>query len=102
MCAWSRIRCTTYSSYWRCQALSASVLGKIRGLLQEAGLGLEHVARVTAFLADPSPLGAVNEVYREFFTAPYPSRSAVGAALPKPGFLVEIEALAVRPSQPED
>ena len=38
----------------------------------------------------------MNEVYGEFFPAPYPARAAFeAAALPK-GALVEIEVIAVR------
>lgn len=40
---------------------------------------------------------AMNEVYAEYFTEPYPARAAFQVAkLPK-GALVEIEAVAVQP-----
>jgi 2-iminobutanoate/2-iminopropanoate deaminase len=72
------------------------VLQKILKLLGEVGLGLENVAKVTVFLKDIAHVAAMNSVYREFFTEPFPSRSAIGAQLAKPAFLVEIEATAVR------
>lgn len=74
------------------------VLQKISNLLGEAGLGLRNVAKVTVFVQNTSDVAGVNSVYREFFTDPFPSRSAVGVQLPKPEFLVEIEAIAVRPT----
>jgi 2-iminobutanoate/2-iminopropanoate deaminase len=39
----------------------------------------------------------MNEIYAQFFTEPYPARSAVAVKdLPK-GALVEVEVLAVKP-----
>lgn len=64
-------------------------------ILREAGLGLENVVKTTVFLADMGDFAAMNEVYSEFFSAPFPARSAVAVkALPK-GALVEIECIAV-------
>lgn len=65
-------------------------------ILGEAGLGLGNVVKTTVFLADMGDFAAMNEVYSEFFSAPYPARSAVAVKnLPK-GALVEIECIAVR------
>lgn len=71
-------------------------LTNIRSILAEAGLSMQNVAKVTVLLSDISDFAAVNEVYAEFFQAPYPARSAFAvAALPK-GAPIEIEAIAVR------
>ena len=65
-------------------------------ILAEAGLGLANVVKTTVFLADMGDFAAMNEVYAEFFAAPYPARSAVAVkTLPK-GALVEIECIAAR------
>lgn len=65
-------------------------------ILREAGLGLANVVKTTVFLADMGDFAAMNEVYSEFFSAPFPARSAVAVkALPK-GALVEIECIAVK------
>ena len=65
-------------------------------ILQEAGLDLSHVVKTTVFLADMADFGAMNEVYAQFFSAPFPARSAVAVkTLPK-GALVEIECIATR------
>ena len=71
-------------------------LTNIRSILAEAGLTMQNVAKVTVLLSDISDFAAVNEVYAEFFQAPYPARSAFAvAALPK-GAPIEIEAIAAR------
>lgn len=71
-------------------------LSNIKGILAEAGLSMQNVAKVTVLLNDINDFAAVNEVYAEFFTPPYPARSAFAvAALPK-GAPIEIEAIAVR------
>lgn len=67
-----------------------------KAILKEAGLSVDNVVKTTVFLADMSLFGAMNEVYAEEFTAPFPARSAVAVKeLPK-GALVEIEVIAVR------
>lgn len=78
------------------QAEARQSLTNIKNILTEAGLTMQNVVKVTVLLADISNFAAVNEVYAEFFQAPYPARSAFAvAALPK-GANVEIEAIAVR------
>ena len=67
-----------------------------RVILAEAGLGMENVVKTTVMLADMADFAEMNAVYAEFFTAPFPARSAFAVkALPK-GARVEIECLAVR------
>ena len=67
-----------------------------QSILQQAGLDLKNVVKTTVLLADIADFGAMNEVYAEFFSQPYPARSAFAVkALPK-GALVEIECIAAR------
>lgn len=67
-----------------------------QAILKEAGLELSQVVKTTVFLADMGDFGAMNEVYGQFFTQPFPARSAVAVkTLPK-GALVEIECIASR------
>ena len=71
-------------------------LANARAILEAAGLGLGNVVKTTVFLADMGDFAAMNEVYAEFFTAPFPARSAVAVkTLPK-GAMVEIECIAAR------
>jgi 2-iminobutanoate/2-iminopropanoate deaminase len=51
--------------------------------------------KVNAYLVDLGDFAGYNEVYKEFFSEPYPARTSVQAGLP-PGVLVEIEAVARR------
>ena len=76
--------------------LTRQSLANIRAILAEAGLGMENVVKTTVMLADMADFAEMNTVYAEFFTAPFPARSAFAVkALPK-GARVEIECLAVR------
>ena len=78
------------------QAEARQSLTNSKNILAEAGLGMDNVVKVTVLLADINHFSAVNEVYAEFFHAPYPARSAFAvAALPK-GANIEIEAIASR------
>jgi 2-iminobutanoate/2-iminopropanoate deaminase len=71
-------------------------LTNAKAILEEAGLGLQNVVKTTVFLADMGDFAAMNEVYSQFFAAPFPARSAVAVkTLPK-GALVEIECIAAR------
>ena len=67
-----------------------------QAILKEAGADLANVVKTTVLLADIADFGAMNEVYAEFFSAPYPGRSAFAVRdLPK-GALVEIEMIAAK------
>ena len=66
----------------------------VKAILEEAGLTLGNVVKTTVFMADMNDFADMNAVYAEFFTEPYPARSAVAVkTLPK-GALVEIEVVA--------
>lgn len=74
--------------------LTRQSLTNMQAILAEAGLSMAHVVKTTVFLAEMSDFAAMNEVYAEFFQAPFPARSAVAVkTLPK-GALVEIECIA--------
>ena len=65
-----------------------------QAILRSAGLDLDRVVKTTVLLADIADFGAMNEVYSQFFSEPFPARSAFAVkALPK-GALVEIEMIA--------
>ena len=72
------------------------VLRNITEVLAEAGTDLSHVVKTTVFLSDMANFASMNEVYAEYFSRPFPARSAVAVReLPK-GSLVEIEVLVVK------
>ena len=70
------------------------VLRNITALLEAGGLSLNHVVRTTVFLADMNDFGAMNEVYRSFFSEPYPARSTVQAARLPRDARIEIDVIA--------
>ena len=71
-------------------------LTNAKAILEAAGLGLANVVKTTVFLADMGDFAAMNEVYAEFFSEPFPARSAVAVKkLPK-NALVEVECIAAK------
>ena len=71
-------------------------LTNISNILAAAGASMADVVKTTVLLNDIADFAAMNEVYAEFFTEPYPARAAFQAAgIPK-GALVEIECVAVK------
>ncbi|MCI6822162.1 MAG: RidA family protein [Bacteroidales bacterium] len=74
--------------------LTRQSLTNMKAILEEAGTSMANVVKTTVFLADMNDFAAMNEVYAEFFAAPFPARSAVAVkTLPKVA-LVEIECIA--------
>lgn len=76
------------------RAQTRRVLENVKLILEAQGLGFAHVVKTTVFLTNLAEFQGMNEVYAEFFAAPYPARSTVQvAALPR-GAAVEIEVTA--------
>ena len=69
-------------------------LQNVKAILEAAGTSLNNVVKTSVFLADMNDFAAMNTVYAQYFTEPYPARSAVAVkTLPK-NALVEIEVMA--------
>jgi len=63
--------------------------------LKAAGGTLEDVTQVLVYLTDKAAFQGMNEVYRRYFTKPYPNRATVlVAGLMAPGAVIEIVAYA--------
>ena len=78
------------------QEQTRQALTNAEQILQTAGTDLNHVIKTSVFLSDIANFGPMNEVYAQFFTEPFPARSAVAVKdLPK-GALVEIEVIAAK------
>lgn len=76
------------------EAQAHQVLKNITNLLAAAGTSMSKVVKTTVFMADMADFATVNSIYAEYFTEPYPARSAVAVkSLPK-GVLIEIEVIA--------
>ena len=72
------------------------VLKNVTAVLAAAGCTLENVVKTTVFLSDISNFAAMNEVYKQFFTADCPARSAFAVKDLPLGALVEIETIAAK------
>ena len=78
------------------KAQTRQSLLNVQAILNEAGADMSHVVKTTVFMADMNDFADMNAVYAEFFTEPYPARSAVAVkTLPK-NALVEIEVVAAK------
>lgn len=67
-------------------------LSNLGGVLQAAGKSEADVLRIGLYLTDMADFAAVNAVYEDFFSAPYPARTAIGVAALPLGALVEVDA----------
>jgi 2-iminobutanoate/2-iminopropanoate deaminase len=68
-------------------------LTNLQAVLRTAGKTEADVIRVGVYLADMADYAAVNAVYAEFFSAPYPARTAIAVAALPLGALVEVDAV---------
>ena len=68
----------------------------VGALLKAAGLGFEHVARTTVFLADMNDFAAMNAVYAKYIVDPPPARATVQVARLPRDVLVEVAFIAVK------
>ena len=69
------------------------VFKNIEAITSEAGASIENAVKVTVFLADINDFAAVNEIYAQYFKAPFPARSAFQVAALPLGADLEIEAI---------
>ena len=76
------------------KAQTRKVLENVKAVLEEGGATLGDVMKTTVFLSNISDFPWMNEVYAEFFGDLKHARSTVQAALVRPEYLVEIEAVA--------
>jgi reactive intermediate/imine deaminase len=75
-------------------AQTARTLENVDAILQAAGCSLDDVVKTTVFVRDMDDYDAVNELYGEYFSEPYPARSAVEIVRLPVDIDVEIEAIA--------
>jgi enamine deaminase RidA (YjgF/YER057c/UK114 family) len=92
------------AAYGDTKTQTVGVLNRIKGILEGLGLSMGDVVKMQVFLVDgtsaPMDFKAFMEGYTQFFGGSQPNlpaRSVVGvASLANPGFLVEIEVIAVK------
>lgn len=71
------------------------VMRNIHALLDAAGVGFQHVVRMTVYLADMDEFGPMNVCYARFVTDPAPARATVQVARLPRDVRIEIDAIAV-------
>ena len=69
-------------------------LDNLRKVLETAGSDLQHVVQTRNYIRDPANVARYNELYREYFTAPYPARTTNTNCLPV-ALHYEVECIAV-------
>jgi len=71
----------------------------IAAILGDAGLGLEHVVRINAFVSSREHLRPYMDVRNRRFSAPLPASTLmVVVGFARPEFLVEVEVVAAGPA----
>ena len=79
-------------------AQAEQAMKNIALLLDEAGAKLEHICKVTIYIVDPRYREAVYRVIGRHLKGVFPvSTGIVVSALGRPEWLVEIDAIAVKP-----
>jgi 2-iminobutanoate/2-iminopropanoate deaminase len=72
------------------QTQARRTLANVKQSVEAAGGSIADVTQVIVFIVNASDFPAFNDVYREFFTEPFPSRSTVVVKeLLVPGMLIE-------------
>lgn len=72
------------------------MMDNIGATLAALELDFSDIVKCTVMLEDMADWPAFNEIYRSYFTAPYPARSAFGADGLALGARVEMECIAAR------
>lgn len=73
---------------------TARTLENVAAVLDAAECSLDDVVKATVFVTDMSNYSAVNDVYAEYMSDPYPARSAVEVSELPIDIGVEIEVIA--------
>ena len=76
------------------EAQAHQVFKNLGELLKAAGTDLSKTVKTTVFIKNMDDFGAINAIYAQYFTEPFPARSCVEVArLPK-DVLLECEVIA--------
>lgn len=78
------------------EAQTHQCMKNIQGVMQAAGLTMDHIVYTHAYLTDMANYAAMNKVYATYFTGTLPARSTMGVARMPLETPVEISAIAVR------
>jgi 2-iminobutanoate/2-iminopropanoate deaminase len=70
-------------------------LDNLKTLAEAAGASLTDFVKVNAYLNDMGNFKKFNEIYKRYFSEPYPARTTVHSALV--GMMIEVDGIAVLP-----
>ena len=68
-------------------------LNNIKAILEAGGASMSNVVKASVLLGDMNDFKVMNEVYKTFFSEPFPTRICFDANLVPPD-LIEVEAVA--------
>ncbi len=77
-------------------AQTRQTLENVKAIVEAVGTTLENVVRAGVYLRDIQDFGAMNEVYKTYFTQNQPARTTIQAALVGK-YLVEIDCIVLKP-----
>jgi reactive intermediate/imine deaminase len=77
------------------QEEARQTMDNIKTVLQAHGYDMRNLVKCTVMLADIADWPAFNDVYKTYFSSPYPARSAFAAAGLALGARVEVDCVAV-------
>lgn len=82
-----------------CAGQAGLCFDNIAAILAEAGLGLEHIVRINAYVTGREHLAAYMGVRNALFAEPFPASTLmIVSGFARPEFVVEIEAIAAGPA----
>ena len=65
----------------------------LKKVVEDSGSDMKHVIQTRNYIRDPDNVVRFNELYREYFSAPFPSRTTITGCLK--GLHYEVECIAV-------
>jgi reactive intermediate/imine deaminase len=69
----------------------------MKAVAAAAGASIDDAVKLTVFLTDLADFARLNEIMAQYFSQPFPARSAVGVSQLPRGAQLEIEAVLVKP-----
>lgn len=69
-------------------------LDNLKKVVEDAGSDLKHVVQTRNYVRDAVNVPRYNEIYREYFSAPFPARTTITNCLPAT-LQYEVECIAV-------
>lgn len=73
------------------------VFENLRTVLEQAGMDLEAIVKLTVYLTDMNRLREYTQLKSEFIRAQQPASTAIGVSgFARPEMMIEVEAIAVR------